>query len=200
MTPVSYKHLCVETIPKRTGNSNPVMLGPVLIHFSKSKAVCRKFLDTLVQKRPALKSLKAFGTDGEVALFEALHESFPEALHLWCFRHFRKNLTEVIRHSGLQAHEDQFVEEVFGSNKTVGLLQAKSTVDFDEHLEDLTRISSSLYQGQIVLPYEALAKEPSKSRLGHCDLDSPQPINCQCEMPHYNYLFMIIFLSPVLLF
>ena len=140
MTPVSYKHLCVETIPKRTGNSNPVMLGPVLIHFSKSKAVYRKFLDTLVQKRPALKSLKAFGTDGEVALFEALHESFPEALHLRCFRHFRKNLTEVIRHSGLQAHEDQFVEEVFGSNKTVGLLQAKSTVDFDEHLEDLTRI------------------------------------------------------------
>ena len=60
--------------------------------------------------------------------------------------------------------------------------------------------ASSLCQGQIVLPYEALAKEPSKSRLGHCDLDSPQPINCQCEMPHYNYLFMIIFLSPVLLF
>ena len=44
------------------------------------------------------------------------------------------------------------------------------------------------------------AKEPAKSRLGHCDLDSPQPINCQCEMPHHNYLFMIIFLSPVLLF
>ena len=43
-------------------------------------------------------------------------------------------------------------------------------------------------------------KEPAKSRLGHCDLDSPQPINCQCEMPYYNYLFMIIFLSPVLLF
>ena len=60
--------------------------------------------------------------------------------------------------------------------------------------------ASSLYPGQIVLPYEALAKEPSKSRLGHCDLDSPQPINCQCEMPHHNYLFMIIFLSPVLLF
>ena len=33
----------------------------------------------------------------------------------------------------------------------------------------------------------------------HCELDSPQPINCQCEMPHHNYLF-IIFLSPVLLF
>ena len=60
--------------------------------------------------------------------------------------------------------------------------------------------TSSLCQGQIVLPYEALAKEPAKSRLGHCDLNSPQPINCQCEMPHHNYLFMIIFLSPVLLF
>ena len=45
---------------------------------------------------------------------------------------------------------------------------------------------SSLCQGQIVLPYLALAKEPAKSRLRHCDLDSPQPINCQCEMPHHN--------------
>ena len=51
-----------------------------------------------------------------------------------------------------------------------------------------------------VLPYLTLAKRPAKSHLGHCDLDLPQPINCQCEMPHHYYLFMIIFLSPVLLF
>ena len=66
--------------------------------------------------------------------------------------------------------------------------------------------TSSLYPGQIVLPYEqeqsswyeVLAiKEPSKSRLGHCDLDSPRPINCQCEMPHQKYLFTITFLSQL---
>ena len=60
--------------------------------------------------------------------------------------------------------------------------------------------ASSLWQDQTVLPYLALGKEPAKSRLGHCDLDSSQLINCQCEMPHHNYLFMIIFLSSVLLF
>ena len=36
------------------------------------------------------------------------------------------------------------------------------------------------------IPYLALAKEPVKSHPSHCDLDSPQPINCQCEMPHHN--------------
>ena len=60
--------------------------------------------------------------------------------------------------------------------------------------------ASSLCQGLRYYRTVALAKEPAKSRPGHCDLDSPQPINCQCEMPHYNYLFMIIFLSSVCYF
>ena len=60
-------------------------------------------------------------------------------------------------------------------------------------------LSSSLCQGLRYYRTVALAKEPAKSRPGHCDLDSPQPINCQCEMPHHNYLFMIIFLSSVVI-
>ena len=66
--------------------------------------------------------------------------------------------------------------------------------------EQVSPKSSSLCQGLRYYRTVALAKEPAKSRPGHCDLDSPQPINCQCEMPHYNYLFMIIFLSSVCYF
>ena len=46
----------------------------------------------LIGQKPQLASLKAFGTDGELALENALSAAFPCAQHLRCFLHFRGNI------------------------------------------------------------------------------------------------------------
>ena len=43
----------------------------------------------MVGQRQQLSSLKAFGTDGELALENALKATFPMAQHVCCFLHFQ---------------------------------------------------------------------------------------------------------------
>lgn len=83
VTPISYKHLFLEN--SKANRSHPVMVGPLLIHYSKTKQVYRIFMETLASARPGLRALKAFGTDGELALIEALEDTFPQAVGLRCF-------------------------------------------------------------------------------------------------------------------
>ena len=52
------------------------MLGPLLIHYSKTKEIYKTFFETLLHKRPDLRHFLAYGTDGETALIDALAESF----------------------------------------------------------------------------------------------------------------------------
>ena len=95
VTPISYKHLCLQK--SCTDASQPVMTGPIMIHYSKSTEVYQTFFDTLVKLRPQLRALKAFETDGELALIEALGTVFPDAVPLWSFRHFQQNVIDCLQ-------------------------------------------------------------------------------------------------------
>lgn len=138
VTPISYKHLCLQNSAK--DSNNPVMIGPILIHFSKVKNVYKTFFETLLQERPGLRALRAYGTDGETALIDALQPSFPRALGLRCFRHFQHNVNDYLQHHGLHEFERQFTEDIFGSEKTVGLLDVTTVPDFVSSLENLTTV------------------------------------------------------------
>ena len=90
---------------------------------------------------PQLENLIAFGTDGETALAEALSENFPQAIHLRCFLHFRKNVESKLVSLGLPDHH-QYFAEVFGKQEGIaykkGLLDATSEEDFDRILASLS--------------------------------------------------------------
>ena len=50
------------------------------------------FLSCLRGKKDALRDLKAYGSDGEVSLLNALIAAFPDAIGLRCFIHMQDNI------------------------------------------------------------------------------------------------------------
>ena len=89
VTPMTYRPLKIYNV--RTGK-HPVFLGPLLVHQSKTEQTYRYLGSAMKRFNPHTVQLKAFGTDGERALSNALREEFPEADHHRCFIHLRKNI------------------------------------------------------------------------------------------------------------
>jgi len=70
----------------------------------------------LVGQRRELCHLRAFGTDGEQVLENALSSTFPAAQHVRCFLHFQDNLQRKLRELGLpSAVAMEIVKDVMGS-------------------------------------------------------------------------------------
>ena len=55
--------------------------------------------------------MKAFGTDGELALPNAFENAFPNAMHLRCFKNFRDNIQSKFMSLNLEALSS---EEILG--------------------------------------------------------------------------------------
>ena len=86
-TVTTYRHLLIES-RENPGGQPPVLLGPMFIHVKKDFMAYHFFTSTLVGQRQQLSSLKVFGTDGELALENALKAIFPIAQYVRCFLHF----------------------------------------------------------------------------------------------------------------
>ena len=78
-----------------------VMMGPVMIHKQKLTIF---FASLLVALKSSLRNLRAFGTDGERAISNAMHVVFDKAVHLRCFLHFRGNLDSKLKELGVPSH------------------------------------------------------------------------------------------------
>ena len=89
VTPTTYRHRLL--ISTRSGK-NPVMIGPLMIHYRKTFHMYVFFVATLVGLRRELVGLRAFGTDGEKALADAFSHEFHYAVHLTCFIHCCRNI------------------------------------------------------------------------------------------------------------
>ena len=112
VTVTTYRHLMlVNSVGK-----HPVMIGPLFIHQRKKFESYYYFASSLVGLRPALRNLLAFGTDGEKALWNALHTVFDKALHLRCFLHFKGNLEAKLHDLNIPKRERvMFLQDVFGN-------------------------------------------------------------------------------------
>ena len=88
ITVTTYRHLMLTN----SSGGHPVMTDPLFIHQCKNFTSYHFFASSLVGLKPALCDLKAFDTDGEQALSNALPMVFKEAKHLRCFLHFKSNL------------------------------------------------------------------------------------------------------------
>ena len=87
VTPITYQHLMLENV--HTGK-HPTMLGPMLVHQRTQFSTFNYFCSTLIGYNKSLRDVLAFGTDGDKNLTEALGHSFPFAIQLRCFVHFKK--------------------------------------------------------------------------------------------------------------
>ena len=75
VTPATFHNLLVET----NRHFHPIMLGPILVHQTKTFRPFHYFASTLVRLNPQLANLKSFGTGGEPELIEAFKIYFPKS-------------------------------------------------------------------------------------------------------------------------
>ena len=125
VTITTYCHLLLQC--RRTKN-HPAFIGPVMVHYKKTFSTYLFFSSILVGLRPSMSSLQCFGTDGELALYQAFHHSFSSAVHLLCFNHMRRNVKDKLREIGFnESLQELIIHDVFG--KQVGTQQYEGLVD-----------------------------------------------------------------------
>lgn len=81
----------------RDTNTSPLFIGPMLIHKRMDFSTYHYFASQLISLCPSLTHIRSFGTDGEKALYEAFSATFPEAVHVRCFNHFKANVEEKLK-------------------------------------------------------------------------------------------------------
>jgi hypothetical protein len=137
VTPITYEHLMVQSC--LTGK-HPFLLGPILVHQCKDFIAFNYFISTLIAHERKLKNVKAFGTDGDPALIEALSHNFPDALQLRCSIHLKRNIAEKLKSRGISSSDIQeFLADIFGkqcgNTFQEGLIDSKNAVDFHHRLK-----------------------------------------------------------------
>ena len=138
VTVTTYRHLLLTTSVKCV--KHPALIGPMFIHIKKDFAAYHFFASSLVSKRPELKHLQVFGSDGESALVNAFSTVYSEAIHLRCFLHFRGNIEHKLRQLNVPSTTiKEFTRDIFGCPT---LLQ-HGLVDAQDELE-LNRMMSKL--------------------------------------------------------
>ena len=138
VTPTTYQNLFVET----SYGNNPILLGPILIHQTKTFRPFHYLASTLVRLNCQVQNLRAFGSDGEPELIKAFNIAFPKAVHLRCTNHLRQNIKDKLREIGLPKNVcKEILADIFGScNGThfeAGLGDAVSAAAFSKALERL---------------------------------------------------------------
>lgn len=141
VTPTTYRHLLLRV--KRTGKP-PVMLGPIMIHYRKNFSAYVFLASSLIGLNKNLAGIQAFGTDGEIALSNALAHEFKGATQLLCFNHVRCNLKEELR--SLMIPDDvqtEILTDIFGKRVDTmlltGLVDSESADSFDRSLDHLVQ-------------------------------------------------------------
>lgn len=135
VTPISLRNLALSNHPEHI--SKPVIMGPLLVHFSKTEEIYTAFYQTLLRLRPGLSSVKAYGTDGETALCNALDKVFHEATSLRCFQHIETKIKMKISELGLKKNESGFLDDILHGES--GLLGSENCVKFDSLFMELKK-------------------------------------------------------------
>ena len=74
------------------------------------------FLSSLIGKKNDLRDLKAYGSDGELPLLNALVAAFPDAIGLRCFIHMKDNIERHL-HNKLHVKSEvksAIIHDIFG--------------------------------------------------------------------------------------
>ena len=141
VTPVTYRNLLFQS--RRTENP-PVCIGPVMIHYRKTYETYLFFASSLVGMSHGLIHLKAFGTDGEIALSDAFSHEFSNAEHLICSIHMRRNIKQKLIDLRIpDTVRSEVLKDLCGrqcdGTLYEGLIDADDSLEFDDQLDYLQK-------------------------------------------------------------
>ena len=128
------------TLESRRTLEHPVFIGPVMVHYKKSFSTYLFFASTLLGIKP---NLKSFGTDGEEALFDAFQHVYPNAIHLLCTLHMKRNVKAKLQELSVGEHiQHVVISDIFGkqvsSEHVEGLIDSNEEQQFEEGLQALS--------------------------------------------------------------
>ena len=146
-----------------------------MVHFKKTFSTYLFFASTLVGLQPDLCNVRAFGTDGEEALYSAFQHEFPASVHLQCSIHMRRNIKDKLHELRVCESTAQIIlGDIFGRQVELqhmdGLVDAESEEEFDEGV-DCAKSGSSLTRKIVVL---------CTSSVSGLNGTSVAPLNKQC--------------------
>ena len=125
VTMTTYKH---PLLVVKTTNQHPVMIGPSIIHSSKTFESYFSLSSNMVRLESSLQNLKVFGTDGEVNVYRSMQASFSNAKHLLCFIHAKDNIVKKCDSLGIEPkiYNNEIFGVKVGEIKIQGLLYCTS--------------------------------------------------------------------------
>jgi hypothetical protein len=117
----------------------PVLLGPILIHQTKSYNSYHELAISLHQA--GITELKAFGTDGDKNMYDAFSSVFNNSMHLLCELHMKDNITKKMGDCNIdKKSQNSIMDKLFGvqmdNDRIDGLVQAKSDEEFNTALDE----------------------------------------------------------------
>ena len=119
----SYRHPVLYNV---NSNVHPVLLGPTLIHSSKTFEPYISLPSVMLRLKLELSNLRAFGTDGEKKLFKAISTCFNKADHLLDWTHVKDNVSPKLESLCIET-PNECMCEIFG--KTSGTTKVKGLLD-----------------------------------------------------------------------
>ena len=142
VTTTQYEHLLLVN---RISGQPPVMAGPIMIHQKKERITYRAFANFIASLKPKLRSIRAFGKDDEVNLYNAFEDEYPNAHHLMCSIHFKNNIKDHLHKIGVdEANVRLILSDLFGEQIRTrfeeGIVVAENEVDFEERVGSLCDI------------------------------------------------------------
>ena len=111
-----------------------MFIGLCCIHYRKTFSTYLFFASTLISQCKQLEGVRVLGTDGDVALSDALKDEFGFAQHSFSKKCERP--APQLHQVASSILEDIFGEEV-GSTHVEGLVDSVDTIDFNEKAEKL---------------------------------------------------------------
>ena len=131
------------TLYRRGTTTCPVMIGPSLICMLKEKQTYITLFNALTSKVPGLQMyLQGYSSDSEVAIRQALAQSFPSSISFLCWIHSKRNITDKCNKLCLSSKLTSTINnDIFGSG---GLVYSDTRKEYDNHLKLLMEKWNSL--------------------------------------------------------
>lgn len=133
VTLTTYRNLMFKT----KAGTEPVMIGPAIIHQRKLFESYHTLPSNMVKYHPPLKNLLVFGTDGEVNLYQAFQVTMEHSVHLLCDLHMFDNIKSKLNKLGIPKKDASlYLRDIFGKNegdeKVKGLVDCTTAEEFEK--------------------------------------------------------------------
>ena len=137
LTLFSFKNL---SVCHKGTNNHPLCIGPSFLHKHRGFPEYLNFFKTLQEHNTEVANIKAIGTDGELALINALLTTLnKKVIHLRCKTHDRNNIKQKLMDLGYPLHmRMEILKDIYGFTEGnifhSGLYDAEDEKDFKEKL------------------------------------------------------------------